>query len=399
MHTFHPARLLAQIVLLACACIAGPAVSVGSDSYDAATHQLMIPELQYGNATYWNMVVTPGKVLGIAGGAPTGFWDAYVFNFPSGFELIAPSVVVGPTTYTNVTATIADMMSVGSVSGADSYDGTYLYIPTVSVGGKPYSYVVITVARIDSLGNGFPKTEADTYNTSTHQLSIPGVEVGAKAYTNVNVTVGNIVSVNGSGTVPGGANASACYNPTYYATGTTMDLFYGDHTVGTDSAIEEQSVVVAPSTFNGVANAVGIQTTTITSQGTSTATEYYDITSRAPILLELGLGAPSGIQAFDPGVQFGGALSYGQSLQTSGNYVFTGGSVTFASDYVFEGLEDVTVPAGTFHGACKWSLANTFGTEATGRVTTWNSHQGVLLQVGTSQLQAGSKFNGATVGP
>jgi hypothetical protein len=222
--------------------------------------------------------------------------------------------------------------------------------------------------------------------------------VGTKAYTNVNVTVGNIVSVNGSGTIPGGANASACYNPTYYTTGTTMDLFYGDYTIGASAAIEERSVVVAPSTFNGVANAVGIQTTTITSQGTSTATEYYD-TSKAPLILELGLGAPSGNQVFDPGDQFGGALSYGQSLQTSGNYVFTGGSETFASDYVFEGLEDVTVPAGTFQGACKWSLTNTFGTEPPGRATTWNSHKGVLLQNGTQQLQAGSTFNGGPVGP
>ena len=74
---------------------------------------------------------------------------------------------------------------------------------------------------------------------------------------NVNVTVGNIVSVNGSGTVPGGANASICYNPTYYATGTTMDLFYEDFTVGPASAIEEQSVVVAPSTFNGVSKLEG----------------------------------------------------------------------------------------------------------------------------------------------
>jgi hypothetical protein len=328
-----------------------------------------------------------------------GFWDAYAFIPPNGLELIAPSVVAAPTTYTNVTATIADMISVGSVSGADSYDGTYLYIPTVSVGGKPYNYVVITVAGIDSLGNGFPKTEYDSYNTSTHQLSIPGVAVGTKAYTNVNVTVGNIVSVNGSGTVPGGANASTCYNPTYYATGTTTDLFYEDFTVGAASAFEEQSVVVAPSTFNGVPNAVGLQTTTITSQGTSTATAYYDITSKFPILLELGLGAPSGNQVFNPGVQFGGALTYGQSLQTSGDYAFNGGSETYASDYIFEGLEDVTVPAGTFQGACKWSLANTFGTEPTGRVTTWSSHKGVLLQDGTSQLQAGSTFNGGPVGP
>jgi hypothetical protein len=162
MHTFHLPRPQMRAILLAFACFAGPAASFGSDAYDAANHQLTIPELQYGNATYWNMVITPDKVLGIAGGAPLGFWDAYAYIFPSGFELIAPSVVAGPMTYTNVTATITEMISVSSVSGADSYDGTYLYIPAVSVGGKIYNYVVITVAGIDSLESGFPKTESDT---------------------------------------------------------------------------------------------------------------------------------------------------------------------------------------------------------------------------------------------
>jgi hypothetical protein len=398
MHTIHPTRRLVQTILLGFAFVCGSPASFGSDIYNSVNDELMIPELQFGNATYWQMVVKPGTVLGVAGGAPLGFWDAYVFLFPGGYELRAPSVVDGSMTYTNVSATIASMISVGSVSGADTYDGTYLYIPTVSVNNKPYSYVVITVAGVDGVTSGFPKTQNDTYNTTTHQLSIPGVAVGTKAYTNVNVSVGNIVSVNGSGTVPGGANSSTCYNPTYYTTGTTMDLFYGDSTGDPSAALEEQSVVLAPSTFNGVSNAVGIQTTTITSQGTSTATEYYD-TSRAPLILELGLSAPSGNQVLNPGVQFGGALTYGQSWQTSGEYAFNGGSVTYVADYVFAGLEDVTVPAGTFPGACKWTLANTFGTEPTGRATTWSSHQGVLIQNGTQQLQAGSKFNGEPVGP
>jgi hypothetical protein len=271
------------------------------------------------------------------------------------------------------------MASVGTVSGADSYDGTYLYIPSIRVGNTFYSFVVITVAGIDGLANGFPQS-SDTYTASTNQLTIPAVEYGGKAYTNLTVTVGRVVSVDGSANT-GGPNSSVCYDSTYYATGTTMDLFY--------TGYEQKSVVLAPSTFNGVANAVGIQNTTITSQGTSTATEYYDITSKFPILLELGLGAPSGDQVFSPGIQFSGALTYGQSLQTSGVFSFTGGSLNYTSDYIFEGFEDVTVPAGTFKGACKWNLKENLGTGPTS-VTIHTSHQGIPLE----GLQPGSTFNG-----
>ena len=324
-----------------------------------------------------------------------GYWDAYAYIFPTGFELIAPSVMVGATTITNVSATIASMNAVGSVIGADSYDGHYLYIPRVSVSGKRFSNAVITISHVDGLANGFPAAQQDSYNTANGQLSIPEVQVGEKAYTNATVSVGTVVSVNGSGSTPGGANSSTCYNPNYYATGTTTDLFYKDVT-STAAGYEVQSVVVAPSTFHGVANAVGIQNTTITSQGPSVATVYYDITSRFPILLELGLSTPLVQEIFSPGDQFAGALSYGQSLTTSGT--LSGSPYPYATTYTFLGLEDVTVPAGTFHAACKWSDTSNFGF-GPNTVLTWTSHQGVLLKVSTVELQAGSTYNGGPLGP
>lgn len=385
--------ILTQAVLLTMPCLAGPALSYAADTYNVATKQLTSPELVYGNATFWNVVLTPGKVLGIGGGAARGYWDAYAYILPTGFELLVPTVTAGATTVTNVTATIASMSSVGSISGADNYDGTYLYIPAVTAYGSRFSNAVITVAHVDGMAGGFPAAEIDSYNSATGQLSIPAIQVGEKAYTNVTVSVGSVISVNGSHSTPGGANSSTCYNPNYYATGTTTDLFYQDIT-GPATAYEVQSVVVAPSTFNGVANAVGIQNTTITSQGRSVATEYYDITSKFPILLELGLSAGTSDQIFTPGDQFFGALSYGQSLTTSGTYAAPG---TYSTTYVFEGLEDVTVPAGTFHAACKWSDTSNFG-YGPNTVTTWSSHQGVLLKVGTVELQAGSTYNDGPLG-
>ena len=396
MRNIHSKRLLAPTILLAIPALAGPAVSYGSDTYNVATKQLTVPELQYVNATLWNVVLTPGKVLGVAGGAPTGPWDAYAYIFPTGFELLVPSVTVGGTTFTNVSATLGSMQSVGSISGADSYDGHYLYIPAVSVSNKRFINAVITVAGVDGVTNGFPAAAQDSYNASNGQLSIPAVQVGEKAYTNVTVTVGSVVSVNGSGSTPGGANSSTCYNPNNYATGTTADLFYGDFT-GTAADYEVQSVVVAPSTFNGVANAVGIKNTTITSQGTTVATEYYDISKAPMILLELGLSEGAVNEFFTPGDQFSGTLSYGQSLTTSGTLSSAGGSASYTTTYVFEGLEDVTVPAGTFHAACKWSDTSNFG-YGPNTILTWTSHQGVLLKVGIVELQRGT-YNGEPLGP
>ena len=367
--------------LLVLPCILGPGLALAVDTYNPVTDQLTIGELQYGNWIFTDMVVTPAKVISIAGGTALGTVDYYGSPTPGlPPELIARTVVAGSNTYTNVTATIASMSSVGTVTGADSYDGTYLYIPSIRVGNTLYSFVVVTVAGVDGLANGFPKG-SDTYVASSGQLTIPAVEYGGKAYTNVTVTVGKVVSVNGSANT-GGPNSSVCYDPAYYAAGTTMDLFY--------TGYEQQSVVLAPGAFNGVSNAVGIVNTTITSQGTSVATEYYDITSKFPILLQLGLAAGTQIQAFDPGIEFGGALTYGQALQSAGNFVYTGGSSSYTTDYVFEGFEDFTVPAGTFKDTCKWNLKENLGTGPTS-VIVHTSHQGIHLE----GLQPGSTFNGS----
>ena len=145
-----------------------------------------------------------------------------------------------------------------------------------------------------------------------------------------------------------------------------------------------------------MANAVGIQNTTITSQSTSVATVYYDITSKFPILLQLGLHAASGDEIFTPADQFYGALSYGQSLTTSGT--LSGSPYPYTTTYTYLGLEDVTVPAGTFHAACNWSDTTNLG-YGPNTVLTWTSHQGVLLKVSTVELQAGSTYIGGPLGP
>jgi hypothetical protein len=88
---------------------------------------------------------------------------------------------------------VAGLVSIGGVSGADSYNGAQLTIPTVVVGPSVYSGV-ITVGTIVHVAGGMPIATEDNYNASSHELSIPAVLAGGKVYTNVTIVVGSIVS-------------------------------------------------------------------------------------------------------------------------------------------------------------------------------------------------------------
>lgn len=88
----------------------------GSDTYDGT--YLAIPSVQVGTTTYSNVVITLGRVTGIAGGMPTNTQDVYQGANQS---LLIPSVqVLGLGTsngaYTNVTVTVGSICSVNGVS-------------------------------------------------------------------------------------------------------------------------------------------------------------------------------------------------------------------------------------------------------------------------------------------
>ncbi len=388
-------KLPTRFRALALPCLLAPVLAHAADTYNAVTDQLTIARLDLTPYTtppsypepliLSGVVIKPGTVIRIDGGGPFGSTD-YLLAVAQGqpLQLFAPAVVSGSTTYANVTATIAGVVSVGSLTGGNNYDGTYLYIPAVQVGSQTYRHVVVTVASVDGVADGLPTTTMDTYTSSSNSLTIAAVEYRGRAYTNVTATVDKVVSLAGSAKVPG-PDSSACYNPAYYATGTTMDLIYSDR--------ELQSVVLAPSSFNGIANAVGIQVTSILQgQAPPVATEYYDVTSQFPVLLKLGLTAGTQTVAYVPGSQFGGALGYGQSLQTYGVTETSFGNGEYMTDYIFEGFQDITVPAGTFKGACAWRLDSYGGTNVSSTYL-YMSRQGVLL----NDLQPGSTFNGAPV--
>jgi hypothetical protein len=100
---------LAVLVLVAASQIAY------ADSYDPATNQLTIPTITLPNgATYKNVVVTVGSVLGYNTGVP-GAADSYD---PATNALTIPGITVLGTTLTNVKITIGAVLAATAVGPA-----------------------------------------------------------------------------------------------------------------------------------------------------------------------------------------------------------------------------------------------------------------------------------------
>jgi hypothetical protein len=126
----------------------------GADTYNPSNRQLSIPSSVIGSATYSNMVITVGGIVsGPMGATSSGAEDSYD---PGSNQLTIQSVTVGPATYHNVIVAVADLLSIGSVSGADSFNGSELTVSSVQVGAMTYGDVVITVGGLVAVTGGMP---------------------------------------------------------------------------------------------------------------------------------------------------------------------------------------------------------------------------------------------------
>ena len=180
MSLYCRARILVTAVLcIVCACEA-----FAADMYNGT--DLWISSVMIGNATYSAMLVTPGTIVTVQGGTPNGSQDSYD---PATNQLTIPSVVYGANTYNNVIITVGSLLSIGSVSGADSYNGTTLSVASVQAGTAIYSNVAVSVGQILGVARGMPNSIRDTFDASSGQLNIPAVQYAGKVYTNVTITV------------------------------------------------------------------------------------------------------------------------------------------------------------------------------------------------------------------
>jgi phospholipase C len=161
---------------------------------------LSIPTLMIGGATYSSVEVTVGSIIsGPTGTSSTGVEDSYD---PASGQLTVEAVTVGSATYYNVAITVASLDSIGSIAGADAYNGTDLTISYVQVlGGALYTNVVVKGGSLISVAGGMPNRQVDSYNSQTGQLAIPAVVSNGRVYTNVTVEVGSIESMGPPGYV------------------------------------------------------------------------------------------------------------------------------------------------------------------------------------------------------
>jgi len=88
-----------------------------------------------------------------------------------------------------VTITVKTLVSIGSVEGVDTFDGTQIIIPTVQLpNGAVFNTGIVRVGRIISTGGGMPHYIRDVFDLGTFQLTIAAIQFKGKVYTNAVVS-------------------------------------------------------------------------------------------------------------------------------------------------------------------------------------------------------------------
>ena len=342
-----------------------------------------------------------------------------------------------------IKALIAALLACASMSSfaTATFDGSNVNLSAVRVGSTTYTNVRLGVVNLATytfrLTGVDPQTStapADiTFNTATGVLTIPAVSVGSSTYS-VTLQLTDAptytfaLNLNSVTLLPPPTtgNASACFDPAYLATGTKWELFMQTSTSGTVvSTNKTENEILGPKTFNGQ-NSIEEKTqlTILTGTGAGTTSEsrsYFQV--QAPKVLTLGAFtqiSTSGFftettTVFNPPTEFNYSLAVGQSVTTTATGTSTTqitgtpipippqvSSFSYTVTYTFLGFEDVTVPAGSFAGACKWTYVTT-SQGVTETSTHWMTKKGAPLKTvagnSVTELMPGSNVNGGPVGP
>jgi hypothetical protein len=193
---------LALIVLTS---LGGALSARASDTYDPATRLLTVPRLSIGVASYANVVLQVGVIVTPpTGQKAVGIEDTYD---PATGHLSVPAVSINGQTYYNAIVTVDHLVSVASVTGADTFSFGQLSIPLLRVGTQVYTNVVLNVSlnNVVRVGGGLPGLVEDQYDPATCALTVAAVSraagLASTVYTNavLQVTPKNIVSIGSSG--------------------------------------------------------------------------------------------------------------------------------------------------------------------------------------------------------
>ena len=232
-----------------------------------------------------------------------------------------------------------------------------------------------------------------------------------------------VLTISANGAIaqpPTDRNASVCIDPAHLATGTRIVLGFRHTDNGTFvRTTETQTDVQGPQTFNGQ-NAIAVNTRVTILTGDAVGTEsgtlaFLQVQNHN--VLTLGNVTTVGVSSsnstvrtvFNPPIVFRYSLSQGESVttatkgtQTMVHYPFNEPPHIFHETvtYTFLGFDDVTVPAGTFVGACKWAVLRRRDNVTT-MTTKWMTRKGALVKTVTGseigELTSGT-MNGGPVG-
>ena len=272
-------------------------------------------------------------------------------------------------------------------------------------------------------------------------LTLPAVKVGSATYINVKLQITDpntytfiltAATLQEQPPPPTSGNASACLDLNYLATGTKWVFSYRTLTNGTQSSTYDSEIQVeGPQSFNGQ-NAIEIkhQTSVLAGQAAGTTSlgwsyiqaqnlDVYDLGTKVSATITIpGFGTFNSdtVVTFNPAPFWRYSLNAGESLTTNWTATSTTTITGFpagpqtatypgSDTYQFLGFEDVTVPAGTFAGTCKWlhTLTETIsGQTATTTSTLWNTRKGAMVKSvsgnDVTELTQGT-VNGGPVGP
>ncbi len=240
--------------------LVGSATASATDVYDGKN--LTIPLMTIGGATYSNVVVAVGDIVsGPSGTTPGAIGDTYD---PGTNRLAIPAVSYREKTYCNVVITVGALVSIGHVTGADTYDGQELVVPAVQVpGGFIYTNVDVTISRVVSSGGGMPRSTLDVYDPTDHELTISSGTYGGHVFTNAIVTVGTVVSES----LPASVSVSAVAPPTagdFVQLSAVVKDAAGNTLAGQPLAWSTDNPTVATVTSTGLLMALDAGTATIT---------------------------------------------------------------------------------------------------------------------------------------
>ena len=177
-------RYSALLALLGGTLSAGAAHAI--DTYAGGV--LQIPTLAIGSRTFSNVTVQVTSILTMPSGyMPNGNIDTYD---PSTGKLTVQSVLYGGHTYYNAVVTVSPVVTIGSMTGSDTYQGAgqVLTIPRIEVGGTAYDDVNVHVVPTSIVVHGgMPGALADSVSLSPGgvTINIPAIEFGGAVYTNI----------------------------------------------------------------------------------------------------------------------------------------------------------------------------------------------------------------------